>query len=73
MGEAKFGLGNYFEANKWGQRALKEKWKTIDVYLLLGKVSYQMHQCKDAKLYFHKVLDVDSSNAVARKRIADCS
>ena len=61
MGEADLSRGRSSEAIKWGKRALKEKPGT-SVYLLLGKAYYKAGNCKEARVYYTKVLNGAASN-----------
>lgn len=61
MGEADLGRGHYGDAIKWGKRALKEKPGTA-VYILLGKAYYKTGNCKEARVYYSKVINGPESN-----------
>ena len=72
MGEAELARGRSTEAIKWGKRALKEKPGTA-VYILLGKAYYKSGNCKDARVYYSKVLNgADSNNPEALKGLELC-
>jgi tetratricopeptide (TPR) repeat protein len=73
MGEAEFRRGRYGEAIKWGKLALKYKASTTDVYLLLGKAYYKQKNCKEARVYYAKILNgSDSSNPMAQRGMELC-
>jgi serine/threonine protein kinase len=73
MGEAEFGRGRYGEAVKWGKQALKNKATSQDVYLLLGKGYYKLKNCKEARIYYTKVLNgPNSSNPEAQRGMELC-
>ncbi len=73
MGEAEFGRGRYGEAIKWGKAALKNKATSQDVYLLLGKAYYKQKNCKEARIYYTKVLNgPNSSNPEAQRGMELC-
>jgi serine/threonine protein kinase len=72
MGEAELSRGRSTEAIKWGKRALKEKPGT-SVYLLLGKSYYKAGNCKEARVYYNKVLNgAASTNPEALKGLELC-
>ncbi len=73
MGEAEFGRGRYGEAIKWGKQALKNKATSQDVYLLLGKAYYKQKNCKEARIYYTKVLNgPNSTNPEAQRGMELC-
>jgi serine/threonine protein kinase len=73
MGEAEFGRGRYGEAIKWGKHALKNRATSQEVYLLLGKAYYKQKNCKEARIYYTKVLNgPNSSNPEAQRGMELC-
>jgi serine/threonine protein kinase len=73
MGEAEFGRGRYNEAVKLGKLAIKERASSKEVYLLLGKAYLRQKSCKDAKIYFSKVINgPDPTNPEALKGLELC-
>ena len=72
MGEAELARGHSGEAIKWGKRALKEKPGTA-VYILLGNAYRKAGNCKDARVYYSKVLNgADSNNPEALRGLEQC-
>lgn len=72
MGEAELARGHASEAIKWGKRALKEKPGT-GVYILLGNAYRKAGNCKDARVYYSKVLNgADSNNPEALRGLEQC-
>ena len=73
MGEAEFGRGRYGEAVKWGKLALNNKATSQDVYLLLGKAYYKLKNCREARIYYTKILNgPNSSNPEAQRGMELC-
>lgn len=72
MGEAELARGRPTEAIKWGKRALKEKPGT-SVYILLGNAYRKAGSCRDARVYYSKVLNgADSNNPEALRGLEQC-
>ncbi|MFO0574401.1 MAG: protein kinase [Polyangia bacterium] len=73
MGDAEFGRGRYSEAVKLGKMAIKERASSKEVYLLLGKAYLKQKNCKDAKIYFSKIINgSDPTNPEALKGLELC-
>jgi serine/threonine protein kinase len=73
MGEAEFGRGRFNEAVKLGKLAIKERASSKEVYLLLGKAYIKQKNCKDAKIYFSKIINgSDPTNPEALKGLELC-
>jgi serine/threonine protein kinase len=72
MGEAEFGRNRMSEAVKLGKLALKWKGPAKDTNLLLGKVYYKLRDCKNAKSFWQRVLNIDSTNPEALAGMSKC-
>ncbi|HMU39092.1 MAG TPA: protein kinase [Pseudomonadota bacterium] len=72
LGEADFGRSRFDDAIKWGKLAIKHKAATTEVLLLLGKSYARQKHCKEARMFFRKVLDRNSDHPEALRGLDVC-
>jgi hypothetical protein len=69
MGERRVRARSLRRSDQVGQAGLKNRATSQEVYLLLGKAYYKQKNCKEARIYYTKVLngpDSDESRGPAR-------